>query len=618
MNPNQDERLSRLLDRHSRDSGQLLQILIDVQATFRQVSKDHQTQIAWELNLPRTRVEAVTAFYSFLSETPLGVFDLRLSDSITDHMLGSRELAHYLSQALAVPLGETRSDGRVSLALTSCTGLCDQGPAGLINGRPLTKLNRQRAREMVRLVESDVAVAHWPEEWFEVESRVHREGLLLGDSSRPGESLKRGFALGRLGVLEEMTRSGLRGRGGAGFSTAKKWQFCAETPGAPIDREDQPTRWVVANADEGEPGTFKDRVLLSDKTDAFIEGMTLCAFVIGSRRGFVYLRGEYAFLKPRLEAVLSARRNAGLLGQRILGRDDFDFDIDIHLGAGAYICGEESALIESLEGRRGIPRNRPPYPVISGYRGGPTVVNNVETFVAATSIVLRGGEWFAAQGTEMSKGSKLLSLSGDVERPGVYEYPFGTTLRQILADAGVKGLLGVQVGGPSGVFVGPKDMDRRLGFEDLASGGSVMVFNEERHLLDIVKNFSHFFAHESCGFCTPCRVGTALLRNQFDKIHGGHGTVFDLIELEETARLVAATSHCGLGQTAPNPILSTLARFPESYQAALKASSFEPGFDLDRALADARKMTGRNDPGAHLEPTFTEMSMNFEGQNGQG
>jgi [NiFe] hydrogenase diaphorase moiety large subunit len=304
-------------------------------------------------------------------------------------------------------------------------------------------------------------------------------------------------------------------------------------------------------------------------------------------------------LYDKLQNILTERRQLGLLGNNILN-SGVNFDIDICLGAGAYICGEESALIESLEGKMGIPRNRPPYPVTHGYLDKPPVVNNVETFLAAAAIVHFGGDWFASIGTEKSKGTKILSISGDCARPGIYEYEFGTSIETILSDCGAEALLGIQIGGPSGLFISELELQRKLAFEDLATGGSFIVFNKHRNLLDIVNNFTHFFAHESCGFCTPCRVGTSLLKNQLAKIVDGHGSAGDVVALEELCALVKNYSHCGLGQTAANPIISTLARFPELYQSRLKNISYEPGFDLDAALETARQLANRNDAAAHL------------------
>jgi [NiFe] hydrogenase diaphorase moiety large subunit len=590
--------------RYGNEATELLQILREVQALFLHVSREAMRVIADALDVPLTQIQAVTEFYSFLSTEPVGRYDIRLSDSITDHLLGSRELGAYFCERLGVQPGRTRADGAVSFSYTSCTGMCDQGPAALVNGYALTRLDHARIDRIAELVNAGVPLDQWPTEFFTVEDNIRKAGLLLDGKLEPGAAIRKVFERGNEAMFKELENSGLRGRGGAGFTTAWKWRFCYEGPEedafCPVDKP-EPKRYVVCNADEGEPGTFKDRVLLNSYAHDVFEGMTVCAAVIGAEQGFVYLRGEYLHLYDALLEVLEERRSQSLLGKNILGREGFDFDIKIHLGAGAYICGEESALIESLEGKRGNPRNRPPYPVTHGYLGHPTVVNNVETFAAAARIALHGGAWFAAQGTAKSKGTKILSISGDCARPGIYEYPFGTSIAEILADCGATDAFGAQVGGPSGTFIASREFDRKLAFEDLATGGSFMVFGQGRNVLDIARNFTHFFAHESCGFCTPCRVGTSLLRNTLDKICAGHGTPYDLVELTRLAKLVKSTSHCGLGQTAANPILSTLERYPDLYEARLKNISFEPGFDLDGALATARQLTGRDDAHAHLE-----------------
>ena len=596
--------LEQIIQRHGAQSTELLQILRDVQSEFLQVSRSAMRVVADALAVPLTQVQAVTEFYSFLTTEPVGRFDIRLSDSITDHMLGSRELAEQFCRRLGVKPGQTRDDGAVSFSFTSCTGMCDQGPAALVNGRALTRLDQPRVDRIGALVDAGTPLEEWPSDLFQVDDNVHLTSLLLEGDLEPGAAIRQVFEQGREAVFEALDQSGLRGRGGAGFKTAWKWRFCYEGPEedafCPVDKTAL-QRFVVCNADEGEPGTFKDRVLLHQHAHEVFEGMTVCAALVGAQQGFLYLRGEYLHLHEPLQRVLEERRQQGLLGRAILGQAGFDFDIRIHLGAGAYICGEESALIESLEGKRGNPRNRPPYPVTHGYLGQPTVVNNVETFAAAARIALNGGAWFAAEGTGKSTGTKILSISGDCTRPGIYEYPFGTTIAAILKDCGAEKSLGVQIGGPSGTFIFANEFDRKLAFEDLATGGSFIVFNHSRDVLEITRNFTQFFAHESCGFCTPCRVGTSLLRNMLDKICEGHGTPHDLVELTHMAKLVKTTSHCGLGQTAANPILSTLERYPELYQARLKDISFEPGFDLDGALDISRQLTGRDDAHAHLE-----------------
>jgi [NiFe] hydrogenase diaphorase moiety large subunit len=583
--------IQELTEKYQHNATHLLQILRAVQALYHCIPEQAIKQLAELLHIPRTQIIAVVEFYSFLHLTPRGRYDIMVSDSITDHMLGKIDLMAYLANQLKVAIGGTREEGVVSLDNTSCTGMCDQGPAALVNGYALTRLDRCKIDVITGLVNQQKPLSEWPTELFHVDDNIYKSGLLLNQQTKIGVALQAAFNRGLQETLAEIDKSGLRGRGGAGFKTATKWRFCSEEP--------QQERYVVCNADEGEPGTFKDRVLLNSYAHQVFEGMTICAAIIGANKGFLYLRGEYLHLYDKLLGVLDERRKDGLLGNNILDQG-IHFDIEICLGAGAYICGEESALIESLEGKPGIPRNRPPYPVSQGYLGKPTVVNNVETFLAAAAIAVNGGEWFANVGTEKSKGTKILSISGDCVNPGIYEYPFGTIVQDILTDCGASDVLGVQVGGPSGTFISNQEFGRKLAFEDLATGGSFIVFNNSRNILDMVKNFTHFFAHESCGFCTPCRVGTSLLQKQLDKITDGHGSAGDVVALEELCQIIKTNSHCGLGQTAANPVLTTLERYPELYQSKLKKISYEPGFDLDAALETARRMANRNDKGAHL------------------
>jgi [NiFe] hydrogenase diaphorase moiety large subunit len=436
-------------------------------------------------------------------------------------------------------------------------------------------------------------LSDWPADFFHVEDNIRQGGLLLDNKLSPGTVLRAALTLGGNDIIETIKASGLRGRGGAGFPTGLKWEACRNAQGS--------DHYVVCNADEGEPGTFKDRVLLSRQADMVFEGMTLCALAVGAKKGFLYLRGEYRYMLDTLQAVLQRRRESNLLGTKILGQPSFDFDIDIHLGAGAYICGEESALIESLEGKRGVPRNRPPFPVTQGYLQQPTAVDNVETFCQAVMALHLGAEEYRAIGTAKSTGSKLISVSGDCKRPGIYEYPFGVSVREILKDCGAVNVSAVQISGPSGVCVGESEFDRKLGFEDLPTAGAFMVFDDSRDMFEVARNYVHFFAHESCGFCTPCRVGTSILKQTMDKIAAGHGTRYDLAEIEKLDRVLQSSSHCGLGRTACNPVLHTLKHFRPAYESKLKSLDFEPAFDLDGSLARARQMTGRDDAGAHIK-----------------
>ena len=550
-------------------------------------------QSASEFNVALSQVAAVVAFYSFFSTQPRGRFDILFSNCTScGYLTGGQNLLQMLCEQLQVTPGKTRADGLVSIDETSCIGMCDQGASLLVNGAPVTALNAAKLAQIAALISAEIPLRQWPGTWFDVPDTIHRRDLLLAEYLTPGSALRQALRQGASETLAVIRESGLRGRGGAGFDTGKKWQFCRAAPGE--------ARYVVCNADEGEPGTFKDRYLLREYADVLFEGMALCAFVIGAQKGFVYLRGEYRYLLPYLQSALERRRAQRLLGDDILGQAGFDFDIDIVVGAGAYICGEESALIESLEGKPGIPRIRPPFPVTHGYLGQPTVVNNVETFIAAAHIAVRGSGWFKAAGAPPSAGSKILSISGDCSFPGIYEYPFGTGIGKILHDCGAHNVQAVQAGGPAGTLLNPAEFTRAIAFDDAATGGSFMVFGQQRDLLAIHRNFAHFFAHESCGFCAPCRVGTQLLKNSLDNIAAGRGSRDDLEELRQLGEIVQHQSHCGLGHTAANHVLDGLRKFPHAFSPHLQPR-FTARFDLDQALADARQITRRDDAGAHLD-----------------
>lgn len=587
------EYLDSILLRRKFNPNELLQILREAQEHYGYIHSDAIDYLSEKLKFPRSKIEGVAGFYSFIYLQPQGEYRVLFSDNITDRMLGNMDLMASMCAQLWVEPGKLSEDGLLSINTTSCTGMCDQGPALLVNNIAINRLSNERVSEICELIRERVPVSAWPIKFFAIEDNIRRKDILLGSDFKSGSAISALIQRGADETLNEVKISKLRGRGGAGFSTGSKWDFCRAAPGE--------QHYVVCNADEGEPGTFKDRVLLNGYADLVFEGMTLCARIIGAKKGFLYLRGEYRYLLDHVQAVLQRRRQQKLLGENILGVKDFDFDIEVHLGAGAYICGEESALIESLEGKRGTPRNRPPFPVTNGYLNQPTVVNNVETFAAASLIGLNGGSWYAAIGTETSSGTKILSVSGDCERPGLYEYPFGVTVSQVLLDCGARDTQAVQVSGPSGICVAASEFERMIGFEDIPTAGAFMVFDQRRDMFQVARNFVHFFAHESCGFCTPCRVGTSLLANMMDKLSHGFGSPYDLAEIEKLNVLLQSTSHCGLGHSACNPVLDTIAKFRPAYEKRLAHSEFVPAFDLDRALWQARQMTGRDDTGAHLE-----------------
>ena len=596
-----DEAVRRAIDAWGPEPTQLLQVLREVQETLGFLPPPALARIGSALGVPIARVRGVVAFYSFLYAEPRGAYRVLLSDNVTDRMRGSQTRLEEMCHRLWVEPGKLSEDGLVSIARTSCIGMGDQAPALLVNGWPVPRVDAARASQLCDLMLSRVPLDEWPRELFVVEDHIHRRDVMLSDPLQPGDAIRAALARGDASgtgpqaMLDEVKSARLLGRGGAGFTTGVKWESCSRQPIEP--------RVVVCNADEGEPGTFKDRVLLTRYADLVFEGMTVAAWGIKATRGFVYLRGEYRYLLDALRATLARRRREGLLGRGICGRDGFDFDVQVHVGAGSYVCGEASAQVESLEGKRGIPRNRPPRLAERGYLGLPTIVNNVESYCAAALIALHGAEWFRSRGTARSSGTKLLSVSGDCERPGIYEYPLGITVREVLEDSGARDAIAVQAGGPSGVCLGQDEFGRRIAFEDIETGGAFIVFDGSRDMFEVARHFAHFFAHESCGFCTPCRVGTSLLRNLMDKIRDGKGSQYDLLTIEELGRLLANASHCGLGESAGRPLLGTLQRFRPAYERRLGSPAVEPAFDLDGALARARRMTGRDDPGAHLGET---------------
>ena len=373
-------------------------------------------------------------------------------------------------------------------------------------------------------------------------------------SMAPEAGLDRALALSRPDIIEEVKQSGLKGRGGAGFPTGMKWNFAAA---AQADE-----KFIICNADEGEPGTFKDRVILQDHADLVFEGMTIAGKAVNAQEGIVFLRGEYTYLRPQLEAALAKRRKKGLLGKDILG-SGLDFDIRIFMGAGAYICGEETALIEALEGFRGEPRNRPPFPVNTGFLGRPSVVNNVETLACAACIMQRGAAWWKAMGTEKSTGFKVFSISGDCGKPGVYEFPMGITVAQLLQEVAGVGAKAVQVGGASGLCIPASQFSRAIAFEDIPTGGSIIVFGQHRDMLDVLHNFLEFFVDESCGQCTPCRLGNGKLLEGVELLKEGKCSMAYLQELCALGDTMQIASKCGLGQSSPSAFLSVVKNFRE-------------------------------------------------------
>lgn len=578
------------------DPTRLLDVVLAVQHRFGHVSSEAISAIAAALGLHPVEVEETASFYAFFNREPRGRNRIRLSKTPVSMIKGAEAVAHAFAQALEVPMGGTSADGLFTLEWTSDIGMADQEPAALINGIILTELVPTDVPGILRALREAGATGNLPQypphagdvgklPKSTVRPSLVKPGPLLTGPLVRAAGIKAALVLTPDAVIAEITGSKLRGRGGAGFLTGMKWRLTRKSEGF--------EHYILCNADEGEPGTFKDRVLLAEYPDLVFDGMSIAGYALGSRQGILYLRGEYAYLWDALHENLKQRRSDGLLGANILGKAGFDFDIRIQLGAGAYICGEESSLIESLEGKRGSPRDRPPFPTERGYLQQPSAIDNVETLACAARIMENGAAWFAGLGTKDSTGTKLMSVSGDCTRPGVYEVPFGITLNAFLDLVGAMDAAYVQVSGPSGQAVAPKDFGRRLAYEDLSTGGSMMVFGPQRDVLDIARQFADFFAEESCGWCAPCRVGTVLLKQGMEKIVAGRATLADLAATESLANTVIRTSRCGLGQTAPLPILTTMRSFPELYEAKLADAAFEPRVTLHDALQEAVIVQGR-------------------------
>ena len=574
--------IATILDRYGQDRTELMDILWDIQHSHGYIPAEAASAVAGRLGLAPEDVMETASFYHFFHSTPSGRYRIYLSNTVIAKMRGYQQVYEALERETGTQFGGPGS-ADIGLFETACIGLSDQEPAMLIEDVVFTRLTPESVTDIVTRLKQGQSPEHIANpsglprsEVAYVDTlthtTVHTSGpVFFCDEGDLSGWLDRCLALTPVQVIKTITASGLRGRGGAGFPTGSKWQLCRAAAGD--------AKYIICNADEGEPGTFKDRVLLTRSPKQVFVGMIIAARAVGSAHGIVYLRAEYAYLREYLEAQLAELRDEGWLGPA--------FDIRIQMGAGAYICGDESALIESCEGNRGTPRLKPPFPVEYGFLGKPTCVNNVETFAAAARIMELGADWFAAMGTPESKGTRLLSVAGDCAAPGIYEVEWGITLREVLEMVGAEGPRAVQISGPAGEMVSASaDADRMLAFEDISCGGSFMVFNAQRDLLGVVRDFMQFFVDESCGICVPCRAGNVVLRQKVDLVIDGRADQSDLDDMVQWGGVIAKTSRCGLGTTSPNPILTTLVKFPEVYSDRLHKQDGDLllSFDIDAAL----------------------------------
>lgn len=547
----------------------------------------------------------------------------------------------------------------VKIVRTGCFGLCALGPVVIVypDGTFYSRVQKEDVAEIVsehllkgriveRLVYSDVDEAVKEEAahvslsdttFYKSQKRVALRncGVINPESIEEYIAMDGYAALGKAltemtpeEVIKCVTDSGLRGRGGGGFPTGKKWSFTA------ANKADQ--KYVVCNADEGDPGAFMDRSVLEGDPHCIVEAMAICGYATGATEGYIYVRAEYPIAVARLKIAIEQAREYGLLGKNIFD-SGFDFDLHVRLGAGAFVCGEETALMTSIEGNRGEPRPRPPYPAVKGLFGKPTTENNVETFANIPQIILKGADWFASMGTEKSKGTKVFALGGKINNTGLVEVPMGTTLREVIEKIGGgiphgKKFKAAQTGGPSGGCIPASLMDTPIDYDNLTAigcmmgSGGLIVMDEDNCMVDIAKFFLNFTVDESCGKCTPCRVGTKRLLEILDKITSGKGTLEDIDKLEDLCYYIKNNSLCGLGQTAPNPVLATLKFFREEYIAhvvdkkcpagvckdlltykIVKDSCFGCGMCAKQCPADAIKVTdyvapGKKKPAYEIDP----------------
>jgi NADH-quinone oxidoreductase subunit F len=550
-----DDILTRYIGR-GRDA--LLPILWDVQTAYGHISKEAVHQISHLLRVPEADIYGVISFYTLFHSEPTGERIIRVCTDPSCALRGADAVLDGVCQRVDVPHGGTSADGKYTVEHSPCLGLCERAPAALVSIRDDGDFSVSYATV------GNLLGDNLPDYFSQEYSNIHV--LLNNDPTAESYAVLKQILATTLdpdALIAEIEASGLIGRGGAAFPTGMKWKFTRMSEANP--------KYIVCNADESEPGTFKDRVLMENHPYLLLEGMAIAGYAIGAEKGYLFIRGEYPKAAKILQEAIDASVSANLLGNNIMG-SDFNFHVEIRRGGGAYICGEETALFEAIEGKRGFPRIKPPYPTTNGLFDKPTVINNVETLCAVPAIVLRGADWFKTLGTEKSTGTKLVSVSGHVNRAGVYEIIPGMTLRELLDNQcqGVDGTLkAILMGGAAGTFLKPDEIDVRLTFEDLRAigstfgSGAIMVFNDSVDLRDVLRRLAVFFQHESCGKCFPCQLGTQrqleILQRADNPIAG------DKERLRDIGITMTEASLCGLGQTAASAILSAMEKWDELF-----------------------------------------------------
>jgi len=548
----------------------LLPALHAAQKVYGWISEPVASEISKALRVPLADVHGVVEFYSLFYNEPVGRRIIRICTDQVCALKGADGLLKHLCHHYDIEPGQTTRDLALTIEASPCLGLCEQAPAALVDADAETNISADFHHYDLGRPKSIVAgsirllTANCGDGTTSLAEYGKYPVFTKALNMKPEE------------IVNEIKASGLVGRGGAAFPTGIKLEGAAKAPGT--------EKYVICNADESEPGTFKDRILLIDDPHRTIEGMSIAGYAIGAGKGYIYIRAEYPYILPVLENALNEAREANLLGENILG-SGFSFDIEIRVGAGAYICGEETALFESIEGKRGFPRVKPPFPTTHGLFGKPTAINNVETLCNVPLIIDQGSAEYRKIGTEKSPGPKLFCVSGDVAEPGLYEVPFGVTLRELLEMAGGvstdKQMQAILFGGAAGAFATSEHLDVKMTFEDLRAAGLplgsgvVMVFDATRDMRDVLKRLGHFFAHESCGKCYPCQMGTQRQMEILDRIASGKVLDGDLIRLQDVGWTMTDASLCGLGQTAASAVLSAMKLWPELFRPERSLSEVE-------------------------------------------
>ena len=564
----------------------LVPMLIYGQDAYGQISDELIAEIAKRLDLNNVQVEETLAYYSMLHRKPWGKHHVQICTNIACMLKGGNELLDRAKKRLEIGHKETTSDGVFSLEEVECIGACTGAPAMQVNYDFYENLTPLKFDRIIEDLDSgkhpapEAVISGALHERHAQETPLISKRWGIKDSHKIDVYLQHGGykalekslkELEPAAIIDEVKKSNLRGRGGAGFPTGMKWSF--------VPKDSPKPKYVLCNADESEPGTCKDRPLMEMDPHQLIEGMVIAGRAIGSYQGFIYIRGEYRYVLDIVDAAIAEAYQHGYLGKNILG-SGFDFDLLIHTGAGAYECGEESALMESLEGKRGYPRIKPPFPAVVGLYGCPTIINNVETLSAVPAILLEGGEAYANRGTPKNGGTRMLCVAGHVNQPGIYEVPLGMNMKKFIYEVaggipGNKKIKAVIPGGSSCPLLTADEIDVPMDYDSVAKIGSMMgsggmvVMDEDTCMVDMARRIMHFYAHESCGWCIPCREGTTWLRKTLERFHAGYGRVADIDNIAQLASNMLGRTFCPLGDAAAMPTISIMQKWRKEFEAHL-------------------------------------------------